>query len=64
MCLSLMAYICSALLLLLLFFPFPRAPPTVYGGSQAKGPTGAAAKAYARATATWDLSHVYNLHDS
>ena len=43
---------------------FLGAPPSAYGGSQARGPIGAAAAAYARAIATPDLSHVCDLHHS
>ena len=35
-----------------------------YGSSQTRGWIGAAAEAYATATATWDLSLIYNLHCS
>ena len=38
--------------------------PTAYGGSQARGPTGTVATAYARATAMQDLRCVCNLHHS
>ena len=46
------------------FFCLFRAAPAAYGGSQAKGPFGAVALAYATATATPDLSHVCDLHRS
>ena len=40
------------------------AAPAAYGGSQGRGLIGAAAIAYARATATRDPSRVCNLHHS
>ena len=43
------------------FFSF-WASPTAYGGAQARGPMGAIAAAYTTATATWDLSRVFDLH--
>ena len=46
------------------FLPFFRAAAKAYGGSQARGPIGAAARAYTRATAMPDPSCVCNLHDS
>ena len=45
-------------------FAFSRAAPVACGGSQARGQIGAVAPAYARATATRDLSHICNLHHS
>ena len=41
-----------------------RATSMAYGGSQARGQIGAVAEAYATATATQDLSHVFDLHHS
>ena len=38
-----------------------RAAPEAYGGSQARGPIGAAAEAYTTATATWGPSHICDL---
>ena len=46
------------------FFGLFRAKPAAYRGSQARGPIRAVASAYATATATQDLSHVYDLHHS
>ena len=43
---------------------FFRAVPPVHGGSQARGPIGATAAGYTTATATWDLSHICDLHHS
>ena len=43
------------------FFVF-RVPLAAYGSSQATGPTGAIATAYA--TATWDPSHIHDLYCS
>ena len=43
---------------------FFRAAPVAFGGSQARGPIETVAAAYARASATWDLSRVCNLHHS
>ena len=43
------------------FFSF-QGPLVTYGGSQAKGQIGATA--YTTATATWDLSRVYELYHS
>ena len=40
------------------FFCLFRVAPVAYGGSQARGPI------HTRATATWDLSCVYDLHHS
>ena len=41
-------------------FAISRATPAAYGGSQARGPIGAVA----RATAMWDPSHVCEPHHS
>ena len=46
------------------FFFFFRTAPTTYGGSQARAHTGAAAEAYATATATPDLSRILDLYCS
>ena len=45
-------------------FSFLMAAPVAYGRSQARGQIGAAAAGYAAATATWDPSHVCDLHHS
>ena len=44
------------------FFFFFFGAPAAYGSSQARGLIGAAAEAYATATAKTDPSHIYNLH--
>ena len=46
-----------------IFFIF-MAVPVAYGSSQARGPTEAAAEAYATVTITWDPNHICNLHYS
>ena len=46
------------------FLSFFRATFMAYGGSQARGPVGAVATGYTTATATWDLSHMFELHHS
>ena len=52
------------------FFPpfilcsFFRATPVAYGGSQARGPMGAAVQVYITATAVPDLSHILDLPHS
>ena len=53
----------GAIQFLLVFCPF-RAAPVAYGGSQARGLIRALLLAYARATATRDLSRVCDLHHS
>ena len=52
------------LLVFLFFFSFVflGAAPATYGGSQARGPIRAVATSYTTATATRDLSCVYDLH--
>ena len=45
------------------FLPF-RTTPTAYGVSQAKGQIGATVVSLHTATATQDLSHICNLHQS
>ena len=60
-----MTYVSSVFSFLLFsFFGLFRAATVAYGGSQARGRTGAAAPAYARATAMRDLSHVCDPHHS
>ena len=44
------------------FFGVFRATPAAYGSSQSRCQIGAVAPAYATATATWDPSHVFDLH--
>ena len=46
------------------YFVFSRAAHVAYESSQARGLIGAQPPAYARATATWDPSHVFDLHHS
>ena len=51
---------------LLFFFVFfgGRAAPVAYGGSQARVPVRAVTTDLCRATATWDLNRICNLHHS
>ena len=51
-------------ILLKIFFCFFRAAASEYGSSQDKGRIRAQLLAYTTATATQDLSHVYDLHGS
>ena len=49
---------------LFFFFPLCMAAPAAYGSSLARGPFGAAAGTYTTATATPDLSHIFDLRCS
>ena len=46
------------------FFAFSRATPAAYGGSQFRGLMGAVAAGLRQSQATWDSSHVCDLHHS
>ena len=54
----------NSLEIIFFFFVFSRAAPMAHGDSQARGPVRAVAAAYAKATATGDLSHICDLHHS
>ena len=52
------------ILLYIYIFVFSGATHAAYGGSQARGLIGAVPPAFARATATQDLSRICDLHHS
>ena len=49
---------------LFFFFCLFKPTPAAYRGSQARGPIGAVATGLTTATASWNLSHIFDLYHS